>query len=740
MSRKVAELVVRLTDRVQGPARAVARSLKGIKTAMVNVNGMTGGERIAAYAARNAAALQRQRMRMLDAAAGAYVLQRAIGGPIRAAMAFEDAMADVNKVVDFKTPDGLGRLSSEILGMSQRLPMAGKDIAAIVAAAGQAGMAGGELTQFAELATKVGIAFDMTADQTGTALAKIKTALGLTVTETSALADAINHLSNTSASSAPDLIEFMRRVGSTGKQYGFSAEQTAAIGSAMVAAGAEASVAATSFRNVGRALVKGDQATKAQRKAFAALGLDAKKVAAAMQRDAVGTLTDVVGRLRSLPAEVRAARISQLFGDEARAVAPLIENSELLKSALGSVAEKARFLGSAQREYEARAKTTSNALRLFRNRAEALGIAIGSALLPALNSVLSVLGPIVTAIADFASANPTLTAGLVGVTAGLIGLRIASIGLGYGLLAAKGALLSISAGVVRLIPILGTLRTAFMFTGVGAVLTAIAAAGMWIYNNWSGLTDMFAGFSAGFTAAIGPLPAILSPVIGLFSSIGSTVSGLLGPLDASAAQWTSWGIAAGSAAAAAVNAIVGLPESISSVFDKVTAAMQAAVTLMYDAGVAIGQALWDGLKSLFDRIVAWVTAKAAAILAPIASIAGRVRNAFSAAGSALGIGGGGGNPSGARAKGGPVSRGGTYWVGERGPEPFTPTRSGFIHPSSAAASPAPAGAVVNFQPVFNFQGRGDSDDQLVGRIRDVLRDEVRETFRGVYADTGMRFA
>ncbi len=44
-------------------------------------------------------------------------------------------------------------------------------------------------------------------------------------------------------------------------------------------------------------------------------------------------------------------------------------------------------------------------------------------------------------------------------------------------------------------------------------------------------------------------------------------------------------------------------------------------------------------------------------------------------------------------------------------------------------------------PVFNmsFNGRTDPED-VVHQIRRVLRDEVRETFRGVYADAGLRFA
>jgi hypothetical protein len=89
-----------------------------------------------------------------------------------------------------------------------------------------------------------------------------------------------------------------------------------------------------------------------------------------------------------------------------------------------------------------------------------------------------------------------------------------------------------------------------------------------------------------------------------------------------------------------------------------------------------------------------------------------------------------------RAGGGPISRGSTYMVGERGPELITAGRSGYVN----RAGSFPAGGIT-VSPVFNmtFHGRTEPED-VVQQIRRVLRDEVRETFRGVYADAGLRFA
>ena len=75
----------------------------------------------------------------------------------------------------------------------------------------------------------------------------------------------------------------------------------------MISAGAQSEVAATSFRNMGRALVRGEQATKAQRQAFKALGLDAVKTAKSMQKNALKTTLDVFDRIQALPEWQRAS-------------------------------------------------------------------------------------------------------------------------------------------------------------------------------------------------------------------------------------------------------------------------------------------------------------------------------------------------------------------------------------------------------------------------------------------------
>jgi TP901 family phage tail tape measure protein len=394
MATQTSSLIVRLIDGVTGPAGKVRRSLLGLQ----GVTGQAGG-----MMAGNIGMFTKSLALIGGAVGGIYGIQAGLRSAVSAASEFESAMADVRKVVDFPSPAAFQEFQQSIIDMSKRLPMSAQALSQIVAAAGQAGIANSDLLRFTELAAKVGVAFDISADQTGESLAKMMTGLNLTVDQVGALSDAMNHLSNAQASSAADILEVVRRAGADGKMFGFSAVQTSAFASAMLSAGSEADVAATSFRNMGRALVRGSAATKTQRTAFKALGLDARKVAKRMQEDAVGTTVDVMERINALPKHLQSQTASALFGDEARALMPLVSNLDLLKKSLGLVADETKYLGSAQREYEVRSKTFANNVQLFRNNIEALSIAVGNLLMPALNSLMQTAIPVLNKFADVMS-------------------------------------------------------------------------------------------------------------------------------------------------------------------------------------------------------------------------------------------------------------------------------------------------------------------------------------------------
>ena len=154
------------------------------------------------------------------------------------------------------------------------------------------------------------------------------------------------------------------------------------------------------------------------------------------------------------------------------------------------------------------------------------------------------------------------------------------------------------------------------------------------------------------------------------------------------------------------------------------------------AGYDFVMALWNGMKQVFADLTGWVSAQVDKITAPVRNLASKVSGMFSGGAEGVSSDPMGTGVDGQRAKGGPISRGSRYLVGERGPELITAGRSGYVNPAGSATTGG-----VTVSPVFNmtFNGKTDADD-VVEKIRRVMRDEVRETFRGVFADTGMRFS
>jgi len=389
----------------------------------------------------------------------------------RAAMEFETAMADVRKVVNFETPKQFEQMGQDVLGMSERLPMAATGIAAIVAAGGQAGFAAGELRQFAEDAVKMGIAFDQTAEQSGDMMAKWRTSFKLTQPEVVKLADQINYLSNVGPSSAAQISDIVTRIGPLGAIAGLASGQIAAMGATLAGVGVPSEVAATGMKNFMLALTKGSAATKQQAEAFRSLRLDVKDVSKSMQKDAQGTIEDVLERIAKVDPAKQAGLLTQLFGSESvTAIAPLLTNLDLLKKSFDAVGAGGKFAGSMEAEFTARSKTTANAMQLLTNKVNRLGVEVGSALLPPFNDFMTLVGPLVSELASLASQHPGLIKGVLGAAVAYGALRVA-----------------VTAAIFVMKLLDGTMKRSI----VGLAVMGIALAAGVLIANWSTVAPYF---------------------------------------------------------------------------------------------------------------------------------------------------------------------------------------------------------------------------------------------------------
>lgn len=344
-----------------------------------------------------------------------------------AAVKFESSMADVRKVVDFDSPEQFKQMGKDILDLSTRIPMAAEGLAQIVAAGGQSGIARDELLGFAESAAKMGVAFDITAEQAGDMMAKWRTAFKMGQSDVVKLADKINFLGNTTAASAPLISDVVTRIGPLGSVGGVASGEIAALGASLVGSGVTSEIAATGIKNLILALVSGESATKSQNEAFAVLGLNAVDMAKYMQKDARGAILSVLEAVQRLDKEQQASVMAELFGKESiSAIAPLLSNLNALKTNFDAVSDASKYAGSMEKEFQTRAETTANAMELMNNSIYRTKVAIGQGLLPAIAPVASVVADAATAVGNFATEYPNLTGAVLGGTGALFGVAAAA--------------------------------------------------------------------------------------------------------------------------------------------------------------------------------------------------------------------------------------------------------------------------------------------------------------------------
>lgn len=217
--------IITAVDQLSGPLKGMQRELKGFQKEMAGL--------------------------AIGAAAAGTAVLGALALPVNAAIGFESKMADIRKVVDgLDDKKAFAQMSDDILTLSTQLPMAAEGIAEIVAAGGQAGIARGDLMQFANDAVKMGVAFDTTAEESGQMMAQWRTAFKLTQEDVVVLADKINYLGNTGPANAKKISDIVTRIGPLGGVAGVASGEIAAMGATIAGMGVESEIASTGIKTL----------------------------------------------------------------------------------------------------------------------------------------------------------------------------------------------------------------------------------------------------------------------------------------------------------------------------------------------------------------------------------------------------------------------------------------------------------------------------------------------------------
>lgn len=591
------------------------------------------------------------RSQWVKLAGAVLVARKAIGN----AVDFETAMAGVKQAVTFDTPQQFQQMSGDVEALSRRLGVASGELAGLVKDGGELALPRAELVGFAEDSAKLGVAFGLTAHDAGQAIGQWRAAFGLTEKQAVQTADVIGVLGRTTGANAAQLTQFTGELGAAGDALGFTAGQIAALTGSMVQVGATTTNATMGVKSLMTTLGAGRAATDQQRAAFAALGIDADKLAERMQTDAAGGVVALMNRLKQLPQAARMEVLQNLVGKKGIAtIAPLINNVDKLRENLRLAGDASKSAGEMQRRFDEQNQTTAATLARGRESWNTLTRIIGNVFTPVLRVVVGAFVRATDVIKRASDEFPRLTAVVVGAAAGFLTFNAAVTGLK--LIGTFLPSLRTLGGLARaLVPGLGLAQKGIMGIGVamrglslaalanpvgiiiGAIVGAVVVGALLVRKYWEPIKAFFAGLWDGLRDAAGPtlatIGAALAPLkpawdgivkvigvaVGWFKSLLQPVQATKQQLDAATNAGRFWGdvlggvfnVVAGSIGVA-VKLFVGLGEAIGTVAGMTVVGMgnaADAVSGAWNGAIDFIGGLWDGLKAKIAAVVDWVTTK-----------------------------------------------------------------------------------------------------------------------------------
>lgn len=344
----------------------------------------------------------------------------ALVGSVNAAVQWESAWAGVTKTID-GTPEQLDAVEQGLRDLARTLPATHTDIAAVAEAAGQLGIAAGDVVGFTKVMIDLGETTNLTADEAATSLAQLMNIMGTAPSQVDRLGATLVALGNAGASTEKDILEMSQRIAGAGKLVGASEGEVLALASALSSMGINAELGGGVASRILQDIYSRVKTGGRELEEFAQVaGVSAQEFADAFENDPIRALALFAGGLNGV--EASGGNVIQTLADlgiksseEQRVLLQLKANTELLTDSLDLQAEawssNTALIDEANKRYD----TTEAKLQIARNTINDAAISVGESLTPALATGAE-------KIADFASWFAQLPEPVTGAAGALAGV------------------------------------------------------------------------------------------------------------------------------------------------------------------------------------------------------------------------------------------------------------------------------------------------------------------------------
>lgn len=499
----------------------------------------------------------------------------------KGAITFEDALVDLQRAANISREEAED-MGKEFKDLAEELGQSATAIANMATAAAKAGVAKGDLLEFARIVATAAMNFDMIPEQAGDALAKLKNILGLSISELEAFVATVNELADNAAASEADIIEALKGGGGSAMLFGLDPKQAAALATGFLNVGASAEQAGTAMRTLlGRLRLAASGGKGAS--ALAGVVGDAKEFSRVLAGDANGALNIFLSSLSKLSVSARSGVLRDIFqeGLDTDNIAKLTNDLDKFADVSAHAAKSDDELVKSLRDLTAlKLSSTRSELNLLATSWRNAGSALGELFLPVIRAASIALAAVAQAIRYLAETAPKLTI---------------------------------------LISLLGTLALAWRtFTAIGTVAVAVLGKLGFSIGATATAGGLLAGFGARVVAVFGSIASAAATVwtafragSGVLATVRVAMGGLMGPvgwivtgLTLLAAAWDLFS-GSGKSGEAAIEArrksFDGVSEALTNVGAAATQAKDQIATAMQSA-VAPVEALTADYKLATEQI------------------------------------------------------------------------------------------------------------------------------------------
>lgn len=346
-----------------------------------------------------------------------------------AAISFETAMANVNKVLRESEKDYLGTLRDQILDMSRVLPLTAQEIAQVTANALQLGISAKDVGKFTETILKLGTATNISADEAAIAIAQLFNITGEQFDNIDKFGAALTNLGNKFPTFESNIVEMSQKIGAAGSSIGMTTADILGLSTALASMGLSADAGATAISTILRNI---DTAVATNSKEVAKwakqAGMSSQEFREAWEGNVTGTFQNLVNSISESVQEGENLNVimSDLGINAVRqkdAFSRLVQASDTLNDALYESKNAWDALargeeGALNTEFAEKVNTLANQFQLLKNELYYVGVQLGDLLMPALREIVNWVRDLVNWFANLSpTAKQWITNILVGIAA-----------------------------------------------------------------------------------------------------------------------------------------------------------------------------------------------------------------------------------------------------------------------------------------------------------------------------------